>query len=181
MNIFDLFRRKRIQTKARTHKRRTPYRKVMAHLATLEKNIQMHTTLLDQHSRDLISHKTIIDGHLQRISTLEERIVTPASLLPVLPSPTVTSQPTNLPTKHSLGSFSQQEKRILAVFFQNSGMSLSYQDVATALSKSAHTVKNQLHQILIKADLFDKTVDNDSRNRFKIKDGVHVEQYLNLK
>ena len=59
-------------------------------------------------------------------------------------------------------------------------MALSYRDVGSMLSKSANTVKNQMHQILIKADLFERIIDNDMRNRFRLKDGIKIEKYLNI-
>ena len=59
-------------------------------------------------------------------------------------------------------------------------MAFSYIDIAKALGKSANTVKNQMHQLCMKADLFDKTIDNQSRNRFRLKDGLKIEQYLNV-
>jgi hypothetical protein len=37
-----------------------------------------------------------------------------------------------------------------------------------------------MHQILIKADLFDRVIDKDMRNRFRLKDGIKIEKYLNL-
>lgn len=68
----------------------------------------------------------------------------------------------------------------MAVFFQNQGMALSYVDIARALSRSPYTIKNQIRQIRLKADLFDRTVGDQSRNRFKLKDGLRIEKYLNV-
>ncbi len=68
----------------------------------------------------------------------------------------------------------------MAVFFQNQGMALSYVDVARALNRSPYTVKNQIRQMRLKADLFDRTVGDESRNRFKLKDGLRIEKYLNV-
>ena len=59
-------------------------------------------------------------------------------------------------------------------------MALSYRDVGSMLSKSANTIKNQMHQILIKADLFERIIDNDMRNRFRLRDGIKIEKYLNI-
>ena len=60
-------------------------------------------------------------------------------------------------------------------------MALSYADIAHSLNKSPHTIKNQMRQINIKADLFDKNIDDENRNRFKIKDGLKIERYLNVR
>jgi IS30 family transposase len=59
-------------------------------------------------------------------------------------------------------------------------MALSYTDIARALNKSPYTVKNQMRQMRLKADLFDRTVGDQSRNRFKLKDGLRIEKYLNV-
>jgi DNA-binding NarL/FixJ family response regulator len=59
-------------------------------------------------------------------------------------------------------------------------MALSYKDIGSILGKSANTIKNQMHQILIKADLFERAIDNDMRNRFRLKDGIKIEKYLNI-
>ena len=59
-------------------------------------------------------------------------------------------------------------------------MALSYNDLSQALGKSALTVKNQLHEIRLKADLFTKAIGADNRNRFKLKDGITLQKYLNL-
>ncbi|MDO8303998.1 MAG: hypothetical protein Q7T18_12240 [Sedimentisphaerales bacterium] len=80
--------------------------------------------------------------------------------------------------QHDIDSFSPQEKRILTLFFQHPHMPLSYVDIAAALSKSANTVKNQMHQLSMKADLFERTVDAVNRNRFKLKDGLKIDRFL---
>ena len=67
----------------------------------------------------------------------------------------------------------------MGVFLENRDMSLSYQDIAKSLGKSPHTVKNQMHQINMKTDLFDKTVDPQNRNRFKLKKHLISEAKLN--
>ncbi len=97
-------------------------------------------------------------------------------------NPLIVTKPSTIDStnKFDINRFSEQEKRILAVFFQNQQMALSYVDIARTLNKSPHTVKNQMRQMRLKADLFDRTVDNDSRNRFKLKDGLRVEKYLNV-
>jgi DNA-binding CsgD family transcriptional regulator len=83
-------------------------------------------------------------------------------------------------SKFDIDRFSNQEKRILQVFFQNPEMPLSYRDVAHVLAKSPNTIKNELRQINTKADLFTKNVDADNRNRFKLRDGLKIEKYLNI-
>ena len=76
--------------------------------------------------------------------------------------------------------FSGQEKRILSVFFENHDMALSYVDIARALGKSHHTIKNQMHQITSRADLFDVAVDHGQRKRFRLKDNVKIEKHLKM-
>ena len=80
--------------------------------------------------------------------------------------------------KFDIDQFTEQEKRLLTVFFQNKGRRMSYADVARILNKSTYTVKNQLNHIRHKADLFEQSVGNQSRNLFKLKDDLRVEKYL---
>ena len=98
----------------------------------------------------------------------------------IIPDPTTKQINAPLPQHFDINSFSEQEKRILSVFFQNQDMPLSYIDLARTLSKSSNTIKNQMRQIRLKADLFDKTIDSEQRNRFKLKGNMKVEKYLNL-
>ncbi len=147
----------------------------------------------DQHSQQLSEHTRLIDEHSAGLSSLEQMISrqpanrglggtsqagrsdqasSPASLAAVIAPPS--SQ------KFDVNCFSEQEKRILAVFFHNQGMALSYIDVAKAMGKSPHTIKNQIGQMRLKADLFDRTVGDESRNRFRLKEGLRIEKYLNV-
>ena len=57
-------------------------------------------------------------------------------------------------------------------------MPLSYQDVAKSLNKSPHTIKNQIRQINMKSSLFDKTIDAQNKNRFKLKKHLKIETDL---
>jgi DNA-binding CsgD family transcriptional regulator len=102
--------------------------------------------------------------------------------LPLLnrPSQALTPPPYPAARQHNIENFSPQEKRILSIFFQNHDMTFSYIDIAKVLGKSANTVKNQMHQLSMKADLFERSIDQQNRNRFKLKDGLKVEQYLNV-
>ena len=68
----------------------------------------------------------------------------------------------------------------MQVFFQHPDMALSYRDIAHALAKSPNTIKNELRQLNMKADLFTKNVETDNRNRFKLRDGLKIEKYLNM-
>ena len=57
-------------------------------------------------------------------------------------------------------------------------MALSYRDIASSLNKAPTTIKNQIHQILLKADILEKHTDTGMTNRFRLKDGVRIEKYL---
>lgn len=151
---------------------------------------RLHTIdiALEKHDDQLIRHDTQLKGHEQKIQTLEQKITeTPAqAVTPRRPvrsdikdAPTSTQcTPTAPPQQFDIDQFTEQEKRILAVFFQNKGVNMSYADVATALNKSACTVKNQMNQIRQKADLFHCTIGNQSRNLFTLKGDLRIEKYL---
>jgi len=200
MGFFDLFRKKRKarprrkrQSRASIAKLKQSFEKARVDIDVLQAQTQATNALLEQHSKELSEHKGIIEQHSTRLSTLEQMInCQPTNLRLTWNSQgnrpnQASSQATaatqgNLqsPQKLDVDCFSEQEKRILAVFFQNQGMALSYIDIARALNKSPYTIKNQMRQIRLKADLFDRTVGDQSRNRFKLKDGLRIEKYLNV-
>lgn len=200
MGFFDLFRKKRkAHPRRRRHsktsvaKLKQSFEKARVDIDALQARTQTTNALLEQHSKELSEHKGIIEQHSARLSTLEQAVNwKPANLRLTWDSQgnrpdQASSQATvaipgklPLPQKLDVDYFSEQEKRILAVFFQNQGMALSYTDIARALNKSPYTVKNQMRQMRLKADLFDRTVGDQSRNRFKLKDGLRIEKYLNV-
>jgi len=183
----------RKHSKTSVTKLRHAFEKARVDIDVLHAQTQETNELLEQHSKELSEHKGIIEQHSERLSTLEQAVnQQPANLRLTWNSQAnrpdqASSQATavtqgNLqsPQKLDVDCFSEQEKRIMAVFFQNQGMALSYTDIARALNKSPYTVKNQMRQMRLKADLFDRTVGDQSRNRFKLKDGLRIEKYLNV-
>jgi len=200
MGFFDLFRKKgktqsrgRRQSRTSVAKLKKSFEKATIDIDALAAEGQATKSLLEQHSKQLSEHKGIIEEHSATLSTLEQAVNwqsanprltwdSQANRPDQASSPAQAVTPTNLqsPQKLDVNHFSAQEKRILAVFFQNQGMALSYVDIARALSRSPYTIKNQIRQIRLKADLFDRTVGDQSRNRFKLKDGLRIEKYLNV-
>lgn len=200
MGLFDFFKKKRkVKAKRKKRTRKPPARKkqtlekIKVDIENLQGQLKTINIALNKHNDELLEHTKLISGHSKALEKLEQ-IVTKTPILPpaeektqanrpvaMINPPAMPNPPTdNLDRKFDINRFSEQEKRILAVFFQNKDMALSYIDIATALNKSPHTVKNQINRMRLKAELFDKTVDNDSRNRFKLKDGLRVEKYLNV-
>ena len=57
-------------------------------------------------------------------------------------------------------------------------MQLSYADIAQSVGKSPHTVKNQLRQIRMKADIFTQSIAAEGRKRFQLKDSLQIQNYL---
>jgi transposase-like protein len=200
MGFFDLFRKKRKarprmrrQSRASVAKLKESFEKARVDIDALQARTQTTNALLEQHSKELSEHKGIIEQHSVRLATLEQAVNWQSSNRRLAlnsqpnrpdqasnPLPAATPGNLPLPQKLDVDCFSEQEKRILAVFFQNQGMALSYTDIARALNKSPYTVKNQIRQMRLKADLFDRTVGDQSRNRFKLKDGLRIEKYLNV-
>lgn len=200
MGFFDLFRkkrkhhlRKRRPSRSGNIKLKEVVEKVGVDIDVLQAQTQTINATMEQHSKELSEHKGIIDQHSARLSSLEQ--ITgwqPANLRLTRdsqanrpdqagnPAPVGTTGNLQSPQKLDVNYFSEQEKRILAVFFQNQGMALSYVDVARALNKSPYTIKNQMNRMRLKADLFDRTIGDQSRNRFKLKDGLRIEKYLNV-
>ena len=200
MGLFDLFRKRKNHRRRRAGsagtarvKLKETIEKARTDIDRLQAQTQAMGVTVDQHSQQLSEHTRRIEEHSARLSPLEQMVSrqradlglggtsqagrsdqasNPASSAAMIAPPS--SQ------KLDVNCFSEQEKRILAVFFQNQGMALSYVDIATAMGKSPHTIKNQIGQMRLKADLFDRTVGDESRNRFKLKEGLRIEKYLNV-
>lgn len=181
-----MWRRKKRRGKTSGHSigRSATQKRLEAHIVSLQSQVQTINTVLQQHSATLFEHRGILDDHSGRFLKLEQLVERPVARLPPSdpsPKPPGDISATRLSSqKCNIESFSPQEKRILQVFFQNPEMHLSYIDIGRALGKSPNTIKNQVHQIRIKADLFDKTIDAASRNRFRLKEGIRLEKYLNM-
>jgi hypothetical protein len=200
MGLFDLFRKRKNRhrngarfARSTRVKLKEAIEKVRNHIDQLQTQTRTMGEALDQQSQELSDHRRLIEEHSLRLSSLEQVISwRPPNLGPngtdqasrsdqasgPGPIAVVISQPSS--QKLDVNCFSEQEKKILAIFFQNQGMALSYIDVARALSKSPHTIKNQIRQMRLKADLFDRTVGDESRNRFRLKEGLRIEKYLNV-
>lgn len=157
------------------------FTQVQETLWKLSQQVQRHEFLLEEHTQS-------IQTQISRVTKLED-MVTNRAEFPINP-PTMVDQPRIVPagqpnrsTKISdelnLDSFSPQEKKLLSVFLMHRDMALSYQDIAKSLGKSPHTIKNQVHQIALKSELFDKSIDSANRNRFKLKKNLSVKTRLN--
>jgi DNA-binding CsgD family transcriptional regulator len=169
--------------------------KIRADIGNLQTQIGTINIALNKHNDELLEHTALLTDNSKQLEKLEQIVMTTRIEAPVnqtIPTarPIAAANPPTMailaakdsPQKFDINLFSQQEKRILALFFQHKEMRLSYADLAQALNKSPHTIKNQMNRIRLKADLFDRTVDvdNDSRNRFKLKDDLRIEKYLNI-
>lgn len=200
MGLFDFFRKKRkIKAERKKRKRSSPSKrtpsfvKLKSGIENLQTQLSTVNIVLNKHNDQLSEHTRLINDNSKGLEKLE-RIVeaaktqtpstetTPITRLAATINPPMAAKPSaeEQGRKFDINRFSEQEKRILAVFFQNQGMALSYVDIARSLNKSPNTVKNQVNRIRLKADIFDKSVDNDSRNRFRLKNGLRIEKYLNV-
>jgi hypothetical protein len=198
MGLFDIFKKKRkarADSRPTSKRRRSQSKQMIEEMSSSVENLQsqigtIHIAIKKQDDR-LAEHEARLQEHGQNLQTLEQKIGVMATQ-PLTPRHLVRrgieqDSCTSWPALHSeppqqldINRFSEQEKRILAVFFQNKAMRMSYVDVARALNKSACTVKNQMNQIRHKADLFDCAVGHESRNLFKLKDDLRVEKYLKV-
>jgi DNA-binding CsgD family transcriptional regulator len=146
---------------------------------------------IKKHEDQLTAHEASLQEHRQKFQTLEQKISIPV-VQPMTsrqavrhvaensPGPSAQLAHVGTAQQFDIERFTEQEKRVLAVFFQNKGMRMSYADVARVLNKSAYTIKNQMNQIRQKADLFDCTIGNQSRNLFALKADLRVEKYLKV-
>ena len=199
MGLFDFFIRKRqvsVQRRKSVPSRITKIDEIIRTNRTnfqhFRKDLAEMSTMLDRHGGELTEHKRLIDDHTAKLASLEQRLAAPTAApqrelspvsRPILPNnlPIATNPPMYpVPQRHNIDSFSPQEKRILSLFFENPGMALSYVDIAKVLDKSSNTVKNQIHQLIMKADLFERAIDNQNRNRFKLKEGLKIDRFFNV-
>jgi hypothetical protein len=194
MGWFDLFRRRAAKgqpspspdagtSDARTGMR-TDIDQLLGRVGTIDIAIK-------RHEEQLAEHAARLQEHGGKIQSLEQKLTLPAgqpmtfreagrraaeNRLRLAPVPAHAS----LPQQFEIEQFTEQQKRVLAVFFQNKGIRMSYADVAKVLNKSAYTIKNQMNQIRQKADLFDCTIGNQSRNLFALKADLRIEKYLKV-
>jgi DNA-binding CsgD family transcriptional regulator len=158
--------------------------RLLGRIETIDIAIKGHHDRLDAHERRLQDHD-------QRFRNLEPKIATvvarPATFRQAghhraMLASSISSPPAHasLPQQFDIERFTEQQKRVLACFFQNKTRPMSYADVARLLNKSAYTIKNHMNQIRQKADLFDCTIGPQSRNLFTLKDDLRVEKYLKV-
>jgi uncharacterized coiled-coil protein SlyX/DNA-binding CsgD family transcriptional regulator len=186
MGLFDFFIRRK-PTKRRISKGCNITGRQQ--IAGIKSQIDLINSVLKEHRKDIDENAVLLKEHSQKLTNLKDILTNqPMNPPPSQTSPTQRPDWTTRPVqsnainscKFDIDRFSNQEKRILQVFFQNPDMPLSYRDVAHALAKSPNTIKNELRQINMKADLFTKNVDAGNRNRFKLRDGLKIEKYLNI-
>ena len=188
MGLFDFFIRRKLRT-AKKRRSKGSTNTVRRQIVGVQGQIDSINNILQKHGKDIDENSALLKEHGQKLKSLEDILTNqPIGLPPRQTSPTQRPDWTAKPVqpngihscKFDINKFSNQEKRILSVFFEHQDMALSYRDVGSMLGKSANTVKNQMHQILIKADLFERATDNDMRNRFRLRDGIKIEKYLNI-
>jgi len=200
MSLFNFFRKKRrVRNKQSGRKARLSSGKKQA----IEKigadferfQVQLNTVniVLKKHDDELAEHRELISQHSEGLEKLEQKVNTvhinslvketiPTARPTEIINPSTIAAPATSDStqKFDINHFSEQQKRILAAFFQNQGMALSYVDIGKILNKSPHTVKNQMREIRLKADLFETSIGEQSRHRFKFKNDLRIEKYLNV-
>jgi Fic family protein len=200
MGLFNFLRQKRT---VKTNKKKQPgesssraeeaIEKIGADIEGLQNQVNTVNILLQKHDDELSEQKKLITEHSKGLEKLEQKVSTAQIVAPVkeiapAARPIEISNPSTMlvpatgdsTQKFDINRFSEQQKRILAVFFQNQGMTLAYADIAKILEKSPHTIKNQMREMRFKADLFERSIGEQSRHRFKLKNDMRIEKYLNV-
>lgn len=196
MGWLDLFRTRRTVTAARKGKRSAPrvsetLRSVQTDIDQLQSRVGTIDIAIKRHEDQLTAHETRLQEYAQRFQTLEQKVALPAVQPMTFREAGRHATENNarlfaqsahaIPARQfDIEQFTEQQKRLLAVFFQNKGQWMSYADLGRILNKSAYTVKNQMNQIRQKADLFDCTIGSQSRNLFALKADLRVEKYLKV-
>jgi hypothetical protein len=188
MGILDFFISRRPKTAKRRRSKGSSIT-VKQQIVSIKGQVDSINSVLQKHQKDIDENSALLKEHSQKLINLEDLLANPPMNLPPsqtspIQRPDWTAKPVQSneisSCKFDVNKFSNQEKRILSVFFEHQDMALSYRDVGSMLGKSANTIKNQMHQILLKADLFERLIDNDMRSRFKLKNGIKIEKYLNI-
>jgi DNA-binding NarL/FixJ family response regulator len=183
MGLFDFFKKsKKAKRRKLSSKRHHFAQKEIRNLKTQFNTVNL---VLQKHEKEISENTTLLKEHSLKLKTLEDILAksatnqpTPSTNLLERPVSTIKPVQTNVNNKFDIDRFSQQEKKILSVFFNHQDMALSYRDIASTLGKAPNTIKNQIHQILLKADIFEKSIDTGMVNRFRLKDGLKIEKYL---
>ena len=172
MGLFDIFRkkkkvktRKKRRCKSSTPKTREDIIKLNSDIKNLQSQIGTIDIVLHKHDDDIAEHSILIAKHSRNLETLEQLVA---------------KQPINPPKFDSFPSSRPITTTNPPPLSQTTGMALSYVDIAHSLNKSPNTIKNQMRQINIKADLFTESINEENRKRFKLKDGLKIEKYLNV-
>jgi hypothetical protein len=184
MGLFDFFIRRKLRTAKRRRSKGCGIT-VKQQIAGIKGQVDSINSVLQKHQKDIDENSVILKEHSQKLKNLEDILAKPSTNQPtpstnLIERPVSTIKPvqTNVNNKFDIDKFSQQEKKILSVFFNHQDMALSYRDISGTLGKASNTIKNQIHQILLKADIFEKSIDTGMVNRFRLKDGLKIEKYL---
>lgn len=197
MGWFDLFRgstrRSKTGVSQEDHRRLVAtVSQVKARLSNLDAQLGTIHLTLHKHDDEIAGCRGLTGQHSDTLKQLEELVSRPPT--PSAPSagpgiqanestpmrPTVPSVPAATTQQLDISLFSEQQKRLLAVFFENRDRQLSYADVAVRLGRSPCTIKNQINKIRRKADLFECSSGPQNRNYFRLKDDLRVERLLKI-
>lgn len=189
MAWLGLFRKKKKRKKTTRKSVSNRTQGIKGKVEKLEAEIKTIHLLLQNHDQSIIQHTQTLETHTQKLEELVDQAesnqpeiivnnTNPGYKSPQIPETNIA--PVEKSDKLNIDSLSGRERKILHVFFQHPDMALSYADIGSFLHKSPNTIKNQLRQLRLKADLFSQSTDADNRNRFRLKDQLRVENYLNL-
>lgn len=183
MGLFDFFTKSKKAKKRKPSSKKHPSSQKEIH--NLKARFNVVNLVLRKHEKQIYENTTLLTEHSLKLKNLEDILAKPSTNQPTQstnpferPVSTIKPVQTNVNNKFDIDKFSQQEKKILSVFFNHQDMALSYRDIAGTLGKASNTIKNQIHQILLKADIFEKSIDTGMVNRFRLKDGLKIEKYL---
>lgn len=139
-----------------------------------QKLIDRNYTMIKQHTGKLQSLEDKLSAAATKPSTCRDSPIGIGNIKPI------EQTPQQRPGKLELSRFTPQEKKILSIFFNDRDMQLSYADIGRTMGKSPHTIKNHIRQMRMKADIFRQNVADEGRKRFQLKDGLEIQNYLNV-
>ncbi len=158
---------------------------IQGQIVSLHSHLSEIDVTLKTHDGQLVEHATRLQSQGEKLHDLEQRILSAGAQAPRLAARQAMegdrpAGPIETGRQFDINRFTEQERRILAVFFQNREKLMSYADIGSILGRSPHTMKNAVNHIRIKADIFERTVGNEGRNLFRLRGDLRVEKYLNV-
>ena len=152
----------------------------------VKKDMETIKLELKNSSKILNTHSSQIEIIKKRTLSLE-KILQPEEELPTkrLNAPTKRLNAFKKPFKQPIENFSvekftDKEQNILKILLNHRDMALSYKDIGKELGKSPNTIKCQFNSMRNKSNIFNETIGEDNKHRYKLKSGLSISKSFDV-